>query len=255
MILDEIIAHKKEVMKQKKQKKYSLREKLKQQDISIIAEIKKASPSKGLIANDFNPIKQLKAYQQADAAAVSVLTDQKYFQGSPQIFKEVRKNSQLPLLRKEFIIDKLQIYESCLLGADVILLIAAVLTKKELESYLKLSQKLGMEAIVEVHDLAELDKVKSLSEGLCQIIGVNNRDLKTFTVDIKNTAKIIKKLKKDNLRQNYKIISESGIKNSADMKYLHKLGVDGVLIGERLMKAKNPSKKLEELKQGINYDK
>jgi len=244
MILDKIVEHKKKEVKELKQKRRSLKEKLAADQISLLAEIKKASPSKGLIQSNFNPKAQLKAYEKAGAAGISILTDQKFFQGSNQILEEMRELTELPILRKEFIIDSLQIYESFFIGADVVLLIAAILNDQQLENFLYLCRELKLEAIVEVHNLDELKRVLKTD---AEIIGINNRDLNDFSVDLKTTAELSFELEKLGQRQNHYLIAESGIKNKKDIDFLKKIGVDGVLIGETLMRAESPTAKIKEL--------
>lgn len=244
MILDKIVEHKKEEVKELKKKRRSLKEKLRLDQISLLAEIKKASPSKGLIQPDFNPAAQLKAYQEAGAAGISILTDQKFFQGSNQILQQMRELTELPILRKEFIIDALQIYESFFIGADVVLLIAAILSDRQLESFLSLCRELKLEAIVEVHSLKELDRVLKTE---AEIIGVNNRDLNDFSVDLNTTAKLALELEKLGQRDEYYLIAESGIKSRVDIDFLKEIGVDGVLIGETLMRAESPAAKIKQL--------
>jgi indole-3-glycerol phosphate synthase len=244
MILDKIILEKKKEVAELKKQRASLQEKLKEDKLSLLAEIKKASPSKGLIQKNFDPAAQLKAYEEAGADCISILTDQKFFQGSNEILKEVRGLTELPILRKEFIIDPLQIYESFFIGADVILLIAAVLELEELKQLLDLTKKLNLEAIVEVHNQEELEEVIKTD---AEIIGINNRNLNDFSVDLKTTEIILKTIENKGLRDQYYFIAESGIKTKDDIEYLKKLGVDGVLIGETLMRAENPEAKIREL--------
>ena len=244
MILDQIVAHKREEVKKLKRKRRSLKEKLAADKISLLAEIKKASPSKGLIQPEFNPALQLQAYEQAGAAGISILTDQKFFQGSNQILQEMRELTELPILRKEFIIDPLQIYESFFIGADVVLLIAAILSEQKLENFLALCRELKLEAIVEVHSLQELKRVLKTE---AEIIGINNRDLNDFSVDLKTTAELSAELEKLDQRHNHYLIAESGIKSREDIDFLKEIGVDGVLIGETLMRAESPKVKINEL--------
>ena len=244
MILDKITEYKIKKVNDLKKKKASLIEKLKKPGITLIAEIKKASPSKGVIARDFDPYRQLTQYEKAGAGAISILTDKKFFQGSNKLLESLRPHTKLPLLRKDFIIDPLQIYESCLIGADVILLIAAILNKQKIYRYLELARKLGREVIVEVHNLQEL---KMVLDTPVTIIGINNRNLKDFSVDLQTTEKLLNSLTNLTNRKDYCIIAESGIKNKSDVDYLKKSGVDGVLIGETLMKAANPFQKIREL--------
>ncbi len=244
MILADILENKKNEIELLKKKRNSLKEKLKTGKLTLIAEIKKASPSKGIITREFKPETQLKKYIQGGADALSILTDKKFFQGSNELFHKLRQKTILPLLRKEFIIDSLQIYESFFLGADVILLIAAALSVEEISKYLKICRKLNMEVIVEVHNLKELNKVILTTS---EIIGINNRNLQDFSIDLRTSEKIVEELEKRNCRQNYYLISESGIKDKADINYLKQLKIDGVLIGETLMKAKKPEEKIKEL--------
>jgi len=247
MILDKIVEHKKKEVKELKTKRRSLKEKLASDKISLLAEIKKASPSKGLIQPNFKPDVQLKAYEKAGAAGISVLTDQKFFQGSSQILKQMRKLTELPILRKEFIIDPLQVYESFFIGADVVLLIAAILTDQELNKFLDICRELKLEAIVEVHSLADLKRVLKTE---AEIIGINNRDLNDFSVQLKTTAELAAELEKLGERDNHYLIAESGIKTKEDLDFLKEIGVDGVLIGETLMRAESPAAKIKEL--GLN---
>src|SRR6056297_1918337 len=217
MILDKIVENKKKEVKELKQKRRSLKEKLAADQISLLAEIKKASPSKGLIQPNFNPKAQLKAYEKAGAAGISILTDQKFFQGSNQILQQMRDLTELPILRKEFIIDSLQIYESFFIGADVVLLIAAILDDSQLECFLDLCRELKLEALVEVHNLEELKRVLKTE---AEIIGINNRDLNDFSVDLKTTLELSTELEKLGQRNNHYLIAESGIKCREDIDFL-----------------------------------
>ena len=244
MILDEIIEYKKKEVALMKRERFSLKEKLAEKDLTLLAEIKKASPSRGLISKEFRPAEQLAEYEKGGADAVSVLTDENFFQGSTKILKELRELTELPLLRKEFIIDPLQIYESYFIGADLILLIAAVLDKKELDKFLDICRELKLEAIVEVHNLEELEKVLTTD---AEIIGINNRNLKTFEVDLNTTAELSEKIVQLGVREDYYIIAESGIKTAADIDFIKKAGADGVLIGETLMRAESASAAIREL--------
>jgi indole-3-glycerol phosphate synthase len=244
MILDEIVNHKKKEVELLKKPRKSLKNRLKKEGLTLIAEIKKASPSKGLISDHFQPEEQLKKYVKAQVDAISILTDQKYFLGSNDILRELRKLTDLPILRKEFIIDPLQIYESFFLGADIILLIAAILRQDSLNSLLKLTHKLGLEAIIEVHNLQELRMAMATD---AEIIGVNNRNLHDFSVDLRTTELVINELIKNESRDSCYIISESGINNRSDIDCLISLGVNGVLIGETLMRAEDPVEKVKEL--------
>ncbi|PRX28937.1 indole-3-glycerol phosphate synthase [Orenia metallireducens] len=254
MILDKIVEHKKLEVEQQKQE-VSLAE-LKQkietlehtrdfkgaleaEGMSLIAEIKKASPSKGVIREDFNPIAIAKEYQQAGAKALSVLTDEKFFQGKLDYLTGVKAEVDLPLLRKDFIIDPYQIYQARACGADAILLIVAILSKEQLKDYLALAKSLGLGVLVEVHNRKELTLV--LQED-CDIIGINNRDLRVFEVDLATTLGLKRSIPKDKV-----VISESGIKNRNDVELLADHGIDGILVGEALMRSTNISTKIGEL--------
>lgn len=244
MYLEKIVETKKEEVAKLKEKKISLKDSFQKGKLTLIAEIKKASPSKGIISTNFDPQRQLELYMKASADAISILTDEKYFQGSTNILKELRTKTNLPILRKDFIIDPIQIYQSLFLGANVILLIASILTKKEISDFLKISKDIGLEAIVEVHNPQELTKVLDTET---EILGINNRDLNDFSVSLRNTEKLLEELEKLDKRKDFYVISESGIKEKSDIDYLRSLGVDGVLIGEALMKENDPVSKIGEL--------
>ncbi len=209
-----------------------LRDYKQKNEIALIAEIKKASPSKGVIREDFNHLEIARAYEKAGAAAISVLTDEKFFQGKIEYLKDIRRISDLALLRKDFIIDEFQIYQTRSIGADIILLIASALDKNQLKDYFNLSEELGLSVLLEIYNQAELDFALEIN---AKIIGINNRDLKTFKVDLQNTVNLIK----DKNFENAFIISESGIKTGSDIKFLKEYGVCGVLIGETFMKEEN----------------
>jgi len=205
----------------------------------IIAEIKKASPSKGVIREDFNPLKIAEIYQESGASAISVLTDKEFFQGDINYISDIKKVVTLPLLRKDFIINKYQVFESRVYGADAFLLIAAILGKNQLEDYMHLGIEMGMTPLIEVHTKMELDDVLSVRANL---IGINNRDLDTFKVDIKTTEKLI-----EYIPEGITVLSESGIEKRDDILHLEEIGVDAFLIGESLMKEKDIGRKLKEL--------
>jgi indole-3-glycerol phosphate synthase len=212
-------------------------------EIRIIAEVKKASPSRGVIRENFKPLAIAREYEAAGAAAVSVLTDEKYFQGSLEDLTLIKEDLILPVLRKDFIVDPYQIYESRDAGADAVLLIAAALPPLGpggLQGLLNLTESLGMAALVEVHDEAELET--ALSSG-ARIIGINNRDLKTFQIDINTTVRLAPLIPDDRI-----IVSESGIKSHYDVARLKEAGVSAFLIGEALMREKDVAGKLKELR-------
>ncbi|GIP20100.1 indole-3-glycerol phosphate synthase TrpC [Paenibacillus sp. J22TS3] len=197
--------------------------------MGLIAEVKKASPSKGLIRPDFNPVDIARAYEEAGTDCISVLTDKEYFQGSPEYLKAIRQAVNVPLLRKDFMIDERQIYEARLMGADAILLIAAILTDQQLKQFEAAAEAIGLDALVEVHDREELDRV--LSIGTSKLIGINNRNLRTFEVSLGTTAEL-----SSLVPEGITLISESGISKPADISYLASCGAKGVLIGETFMR-------------------
>jgi len=207
--------------------------------ISLIAEIKKASPSCGVIRRDFEPLKIAQTYRAYGAKAISVLTDEKFFQGKLSYMDTIRREVYLPILRKDFILDKYQIYESKLYGADAILLIADLLSRSELFQFLEICKNLTMDAIVEIHNEEDLGKALSVDS---QIIGINNRNLHTFEVDLEVTSNLIRSIPDDKT-----IISESGIRRYEDIMFLKSLGVDAVLIGETFMRSEDIGSKVREL--------
>lgn len=215
---------------------------LKSKPVAVIAEIKRKSPSAGILRKNFNPVMIAREYEAAGAAALSVLTDEKFFGGSSRILKQVRRNTALPILRKDFTLEAYHVYEARLMGADAVLLIAAILSVKQLRSLSRLASKLGLDALVEVHTEAELKKALRARPTL---IGVNNRDLKTFRVDLQTTARLAKHLPKRVI-----LVSESGIKTAADLRTARKAGARAVLVGESLMKARNIKKALLRLRKG-----
>ncbi|SHJ66113.1 indole-3-glycerol phosphate synthase [Geosporobacter subterraneus DSM 17957] len=256
MILDKIIRQKrltieKEKMKMPLHRIFSILEEGRQpldfkrvlknkSGLSIIAEVKRASPSRGVIREDFNPLDIARIYHQNKVEAISVLTEEDFFQGSSQYLSQIRRGTDIPLLRKDFIIEPYQIYQSKALGADAILLITAVLSIEELILFQRSAKEIGLQCLVEVHNQKELEVAL---EADAEIIGINNRDLKTFETDLETTADLMKKMPKGKI-----IVSESGIHTREDMKYLESLGVDGVLIGESLMRADSIGDKIRELR-------
>lgn len=198
-------------------------------ELGLIAEVKKASPSKGLIRPDFNPVELAKKYEQAGTDCMSVLTDRDYFQGSSEYLSDIRRHVNVPLLRKDFIIDERQIYEARLIGADAVLLIAAILDDNQLQQFLELSASLGLDALVEVHDRIEMER--ALSIGTAKLVGINNRNLKTFETSLGTTEALAAMVPKD-----VTLISESGIATREDIQYLSQVGAKGVLIGETFMR-------------------
>ncbi len=201
---------------------------------SLIAEVKKASPSKGVIRADFDPRMIAQAYERGGAACLSVLTDQKFFQGSFNNLQIVRQSVAVPLLCKEFIIDPYQIYLARVAGADAVLLIAAILSDQNLQEFLKIVHSLGMNALVEVHNLAELDRVLALKD--LHLVGINNRNLEDFTVDIGTTQQLIAQRQEQLHSLGITLVSESGLHTAADLALVHEAGAHAVLIGESLVK-------------------
>ena len=197
-------------------------------DEAIIAEIKKASPSAGIISHNFNPVSKAKEYESIGASALSILTEESYFKGSSKYLEEVKRHTKLPILIKDFMIDEYQLYEAKLMGADCILLIASILNDEQLKSFVMLAESLKLDYLIEVHDIDELRRVECFKNA---IIGVNNRNLKTFDVDINNSINLKKQFKGENI-----FVSESGIKRKSDIKLLKENGIHVFLIGESLMK-------------------
>ncbi len=210
-------------------------------DISFICEVKRASPSKGMIVEEFPYVQIAKDYEEAGASCISVLTEPDYFKGDKEYLKEISENVTVPLIRKDFIIDEYMIYDAKIHGASCVLLICSLLDKETMEKYIEICDNLGMSALVEVHDEEEIQKA---IEAGARMIGVNNRDLKTFTVDIGNSERL-RKLVPDNIL----FIAESGIKTNADINRLRKAKVNGVLIGETFMKAENKKEMLQRLRE------
>jgi len=207
---------------------------------AVIAEIKKASPSKGVLSADFNPGGQARSYFAGGAAALSVLTDQKFFQGSLGDLMTARATAFVPVLRKDFTIDEIDVVEAAGAGADAILLIAAILTRDQMESFRKLAAQYGMAALVEVHDEEELDT--ALESG-AEILGVNNRDLRTFEVSLETSERLARKMPEGLVR-----VAESGIHSRADVERLIDAGYHAFLVGEHLMKSGDPAAALKELR-------
>ncbi len=212
---------------------------LKEEGIHYICEVKKASPSKGVIAREFPYLQIAKDYEEAGATMISCLTEPKWFKGKDEYLQEIAKNVQIPVLRKDFTVDEYQIYEAKVLGASCILLICAILDTDTIGRYLKICDQLGLSAIVEVHDEEEM--ASAIRAG-ARIIGVNNRNLKDFTVDIGNSIRLRGLAPKETL-----FIAESGIKTSEDIQALREARVNGVLIGETLMRSPDKKAMLEEL--------
>ena len=208
--------------------KSKFKENISNSDEAIIAEIKKASPSAGVIAEEFDPVKKAIEYEAFGASALSILTEEDFFMGSVDYLKEVKKITALPILRKDFMIDEYQIYESKLIGADCILLIASILSDQQIEDFINVAQQLELDYLIEVHDENELHRVEHFEDAL---IGINNRNLKTFEVDLDNSVRLRNVFKQKNV-----FIAESGIKSRKDINYLKLNNIKVFLIGESLMR-------------------
>lgn len=258
MLLETMLTYKQEEITQKKRllpleelkrklhlfagRKVSLKEALAKKGVSLIAEIKKASPAKGILRQDFAPVQMAACYEENGATAISVLTEERFFQGSLAYLKQVKEAIRLPVLRKDFIIDLYQIYEAKVYGADAILLIAAILKEEELIFLLQLAQELELEVLVEVHNSLELKK--ALGAG-AEIIGINNRDLRTFKCDLQITLQLAEQVPASCL-----LVSESGISSLQQIKQLAAVGVDAVLVGESIVTSTDIGKKVRELSGG-----
>lgn len=259
MILDEIVANKRQELERVKayttiaelEKKILLTKPVRDftsaitikpapKTVRIIAEVKRASPSKGILREEFIPYDIARAYEVGGAAAVSVVTEEKYFKGKLDYLTPIKSHLRIPILRKDFIFDDFQMYESRAAGADAVLLIASILDDERLKELMALASKLGMQTLVEVHDEAEMKRV--VDSG-AKIIGINNRDLKTFKVDLETTLRLAPLVPEDRL-----IVSESGIESFGDILTLMEAGVSAVLIGEALVREVEIIKKVKELR-------
>ncbi len=258
MILDEIVAKKKQTLLKSEYKfsakrLYAAMEKpaasfydaIGKKGLSIIGEVKKASPSRGLIKPDFNPVEIAREYENV-VDAISVLTEEDFFQGSPQYLKDIHSNVSLPLLRKDFVISPLQIFEARELGASSILLIAAILNDvRVLREYINIARGVGFEPLVETHNKEELELAL---EADAEIIGINNRNLWDFTEDIYTTVRLRELVPKNKL-----VVSESSIHTAEDIKILSKADVNGILVGESFMRSDNISQKAKEFRDAYGY--
>lgn len=206
---------------------------------AIIAEIKKASPSKGVIREDFNPAEIAESYENAGAACLSVLTDHDFFQGHEDYLQQARAASSLPIIRKDFMVAPYQIFESRVVNADCVLLIAACLTKDQMQELAGIAHETGMDVLVEVHNEAELEQALSLKT---RLLGINNRDLHSFEVSLENTFKLLKQIPQDRI-----VVTESGIHTPEDVHAMQQRNVNSFLVGEAFMRAKNPGDELKRL--------
>ena len=255
-ILDEIAEYARERVKKQKEiksldevkakalslpkKDFAFEKALKKDGISFICECKKASPSKGIIAEDFPYLDIALSYEKAGADAISVLTEPKWFLGMDEYLSEIASQVSIPCLRKDFVVDEYMIYEAAVLGASAVLLICSILSVSEIKRYIGICDELGLSALVEAHDEAE---VKMAIEAGARIIGVNNRNLKDFSVDTENSKRLRALIPNDIL-----FVSESGVKGPEDIKAIKDMGADAALVGETLMRAADKSQKLKELK-------
>jgi len=259
MILDEIVAYKKREVEREKVKmdgllrmiqkermmdnSLSLEKALKDSDsISLIAEIKLASPSSGIISYTDDVERRALAYEKAGASAISVITEERYFRGKPDYIPRIERVVSLPILLKDFIIDEYQIYRAKFLGAKAVLLICSILSLHELEKLLYACKEMGLSALLEVHSKEDLEKALSLNGA---IIGINNRNLETFQVDLSTTLRLKKFIPEDRI-----VVSESGISTRKDVILMEEVGMDAILVGETLMRCQDVNKKIEELLGG-----
>lgn len=219
---------------------FSFEKALKKEDIAFICECKKASPSKGIIAEDFPYLQIAKEYEAAGAECISVLTEPKWFLGSDEYLREITANVNIPCIRKDFTVDEYMIYEAKLLGASAVLLICSILTEEQIKEYIAVCDELGLSALVETHDESEVEMALRCG---ARMIGVNNRNLKDFTVDTDNSTRLRRMIPSDVV-----FVSESGVKDASDVARLRAVGADAVLIGETLMRASDKKQKLAELK-------
>lgn len=217
----------------------------KEEAISIIAEVKKASPSKGVIRSDFNPLSVADIYMNNNADTISVLTDKTFFQGDISFLNQIAQNKSVPLLRKDFIINEYQIYEAKANGADAILLISEILSSNQISELSNAAYELGLKVLLELHNEEQLHKIDF---SLNPIIGINNRDLKTFRVNLETTKSI-----SEQITSNVIIVSESGISNKSDLDFLKETKANAVLVGEHFMKAKDIGTSLKQLKEFCEY--
>lgn len=260
MILDELAAHARERVAEAKLKTslvalekqiarigdnvgvFPFENALSKAGLSFICEVKRASPSKGLIAPEFPYLEIAREYEAAGADAISVLTEPKYFLGSDEYLREIAASVKIPCLRKDFVVDAYQIYEAKLLGASAVLLICAILTPESVREYIGIAQSLSLSVLVEAHDESEIDV--ALNAG-ARIVGVNNRDLRTFSVDTANAKRLRGRVPDEIL-----FVSESGVKSAEDIQAIRAIRADAVLVGESMMKSRDKRAFLEELKRG-----
>lgn len=230
---------KEEVSRLPKKKAAFLKSLKKKGVMAVIAEIKRKSPSKGVLKRDFDAAQIAEGYERAGASALSVLTDKKFFGSSTRVLKEIRAVTGLPILRKDFVIDEYQIWESRLMGADCVLLIASALSATQIGKFSRLAARLGLDALVEVHTDSDAQKAV---QAQARFVGINNRDLRTFRVDLAHTKHLVPCFKK-----NVFLVAESGVQNAKDLIYLRACGAKAALVGESLMRTKDPAATLKNL--------
>ena len=222
-----------------KPKNFEFEKQIGKDGMSFICEVKKASPSKGVIAEDFPYVDIAKEYENAGASCISVLTEPEFFKGDKKYLKEISETVSIPCIRKDFVVDEYMIYDARIHGASCVLLICSLLDEGTIKNYIEICDQLGLSALVEAHDRDEVEK--AIRAG-ARMIGVNNRDLKTFTVDITNSVRL-----RELVPENILFVAESGIKTRDDIRVLKKANVNGVLIGETFMRSDNKKEMLEEL--------
>ena len=256
MILDALSAHAEERVRENKaiipQRKiestafqmergdFPFRKALEKKEVSFITEVKKASPSKGIIDPEFDYLKIAQEYEKAGADAISCLTEPKWFLGSDEIFKDIRKKVSVPMIRKDFTVDEYQVFEAKTMGANAVLLIVSILEKSQLKDYMTIAEELGLDALVEAHDERETETALDLNAA---IIGINNRNLKDFSMNLDNALNLRK-----NVPEGVTFVAESGIKTRKDIEAMEEAGVNAVLVGETLMRAKDRKKMLDHLR-------
>ncbi len=227
-------------LKTKNKVRHSFKKIFEKNSLALIAEIKKSSPSTGVIIDNLDPEKIAHIYEAAGVDAISVVTNERFFSGKKEYIKIVKKKSNLPILQKDFIIDEYQIYESHIIGADAILLISSILSRERLKEFVKIAQKLDMTPVVEIHTVHDLKKALATQT---EIIGINNRNLNNFYIDINISLQLIQMIPED-----YYVVSESGIKTKKDVKKLRDAGFDGILVGTAILKTGDMREKIKELK-------
>jgi indole-3-glycerol phosphate synthase len=248
MILDRIVEAKRNEIAGMKAGRGALEKELASPELTVIAEIKRASPSRGVIEKGLEPAERLEAYVRGGARAVSVVTDGPFFHGKAETLRELRAKTDLPILRKDFIIDPIQLYESRFLGADAVLLIASVLKKEGLLEMLGIAESIGLEALVEVHGEEELRMVLDTP---ARLVGINNRDLSDFSVDLGVTERLMGLLRDLEPQSRRRIVAESGVDSPEDALFLAQCGVDGILVGSYLVETMEPEGRIKEILERV----